>query len=90
MEGRARKLLAKRVRMLRVSRGWSQETLAEMSGLHRNYIGHVERAELNIGIDNIERLADTLDISPSELLVDHEGILVRQRRRSFTDNDKSK
>lgn len=68
MEGRIRKLLAKRVRLLRVGRGWSQEALAAASGLHRNYIGHVERAELNVGLDNLEKIARALGVSLCALL----------------------
>ena len=39
-EKKARKILAKRVRLLRAAHGWSQEVLAEISGLHRTYIQH--------------------------------------------------
>jgi transcriptional regulator with XRE-family HTH domain len=70
MQGRARILLATRVRMLRARYGWSQERLAEVSGLHRNYIGHIERAELNIGLDNLERLAHAFDVPVAEMLLD--------------------
>ena len=68
MELKARKALAQRLRMLRIARGWSQEVLAELSGLHRSYIGSVERAEHNIGLDNIERIAYALEV-PIEHLV---------------------
>ncbi len=61
-------MLAKRVRLLRVGRGWSQEALAAVSGLHRNYIGHVERAELNVGLDNLEKIAAALGVSLCTLL----------------------
>lgn len=71
-------MLATRVRMLRARRGWSQERLAEVSGLHRNYIGHIERAELNIGLDNLERLALAFNVSISEMLID--GLLEQDRR----------
>jgi len=50
------------------NRGWSQEVLAELSGLNRSYIGAVERAEHNIGLDNIERISSALDISLPALL----------------------
>ena len=60
--------LAKRIRALRLSRGWSQEVLAELAGLHRNYIGHVERVEVNIGLTNLEKIAHALGISAHELL----------------------
>lgn len=60
--------LAKRIRMLRVSRGWSQEVLAELAGLHRNYIGHVERAEVNIGLVNLGKIAHAFEVPVHELL----------------------
>lgn len=60
--------LALRVRLLRAARGWSQEDLAEQSGLHRNYIGHIERAELNAGLDNIEKIARAFGVTLCALL----------------------
>ena len=72
MKGMARKRLAQRVRLLRTNRGWSQEVLAELSGLNRSYIGAVERAEHNIGLDNIERIADALETSVPALLEESE------------------
>ena len=68
MKAHARKRLAQRVRLMRTRRGWSQEVLAELSGLNRSYIGAVERAEHNIGLDNIERIAGALETGLPELL----------------------
>ncbi|MEE9493198.1 MAG: helix-turn-helix domain-containing protein [Gammaproteobacteria bacterium] len=64
----ARKLLARNIKLNRTRIGWSQETLAELSGLHRSYIGAIERGEHNIGLDNIERLANTFGIHVLELI----------------------
>lgn len=58
----------KRVRSLRMTKSLSQEQLAELSGLHRNYIGGIERGERNITLLNILRLSKALEISASELL----------------------
>ncbi len=57
----------KRVKELRTSKGWSQEELAFRTGFHRTYIGMVERAERNISLKNINRLAKTFEISIKDL-----------------------
>ena len=49
-------------------RGLSQEVLADMAGLHRTYVGSVERGERNISSENIERLARALDIEEVDLV----------------------
>ena len=54
------------VRKLRESKGLSQEDLAEKAGLHRTYIGGIERGERNLSLLNIWRIADALEVSPSE------------------------
>lgn len=64
----ARYRLARRVRVLRAARGWSQESLAELAGLHRTYISAVERMEHNIGIDSVDKIARAFGVSMSELL----------------------
>lgn len=56
------------VRGRRQDLGWSQEDLAEKTGLHRTYIGGIERAERNITIRILDRLATALGTTPSALL----------------------
>ncbi len=56
-----------RVRALRTERRWSQEDLAEHAGLHRNYVGGIERGERNVGLDNIHALADALQVAVRDL-----------------------
>jgi transcriptional regulator with XRE-family HTH domain len=61
------KEFGKRVRELRLEKGYSQEKLAEFASLHRNYIGMVERGERNITLLNIKKLARALNIETKEL-----------------------
>jgi transcriptional regulator with XRE-family HTH domain len=63
-----RDTLARNLRQLRAERGLSQEELGDLVGLHRTYIGSVERGERNISIDNIARLAEAFGIKLSKLL----------------------
>ncbi|MBD1893955.1 helix-turn-helix transcriptional regulator [Coleofasciculus sp. FACHB-129] len=58
----------KQLRKLRKTRELSHEKLAELTGLHRTYIGGIERGERNVSLVNIVRLAKALSVSPSELL----------------------
>jgi len=57
-----------RVRELRSTKGITQEGLAELTGLSRQYIGDVERGTRNISLVNIEKIASALKITLSELL----------------------
>lgn len=58
----------KRVREIRVLKKLSQEELAEKAGVHRTYIGMIERGEKNITLENIEKIATALEISLNELM----------------------
>lgn len=57
-----------RVREERLKRGLSQERLAELADVHRTYIGMIERAEKNITLANIEKVAKALSLPVHELL----------------------
>jgi transcriptional regulator with XRE-family HTH domain len=63
-----RKLFGNRVRELRLQRKFSQEKLAELADLHRNYVGGVERGERNVSLLNIVKLARGLKVRPCELV----------------------
>lgn len=63
-----RKVVAVNVRTARKAARVSQEKLAEEAGLHRTYVGAIERAERNVSLDNIERLAVALRLAAWQLL----------------------
>lgn len=64
----ARTRLAFNLRTRRKAVGLSQEVLADLAGLHRTYVGGIERAERNVSIDNIAKLAAALDADVVDLL----------------------
>ncbi|EMJ8372361.1 helix-turn-helix domain-containing protein [Pseudomonas aeruginosa] len=61
-------VFAANVRRRRLELGFSQEELAERAGVHRTYVGMLERGEKNVTIYNIERLAGALEVEPYVLL----------------------
>jgi transcriptional regulator with XRE-family HTH domain len=77
-------LLAYRLRQLRQERGWSQEDLATASGLHRTYIGGIERGERNCGVDTIEKLAAAFDVSIDTLF---EPASAEERPLAYNNTD---
>ena len=70
MEGALQIVVGRNIRRLRRERGLSQEDLADEIGVHRTYMGGVERGERNLTLRTLERLADRLGVSPLSLLAD--------------------
>lgn len=62
------RVFGERVRQLRIQKGFSQSDLGIKSGLHRTYIGSIERGERNVSLLNIERIAKALDVQPRMLV----------------------
>ena len=62
------KTFGENIRKERLKKGLSQEDFAEVLGFHRTYIGMLERAERNITLSNLEKIAKALDIEIAELL----------------------
>ena len=63
----ARKTFGKRLRKLRQEKSLSQESLAAAAGLHRTYIGSIERGEQSVSIDNVQKIAKALKIEAKDL-----------------------
>lgn len=64
------KVFGTNVRRYRNEKGISQEKLATLSGLHRTYISDIERFQRSISLENIQRIADALDIDTFKLFVE--------------------
>ncbi|MDP3297657.1 MAG: helix-turn-helix transcriptional regulator [Thermodesulfovibrionia bacterium] len=62
-----KKIFGKNIRLIRESMNMTQEKLSDLCGLHRTYIGSVERGERNISLENISKIARALNVKISDL-----------------------
>jgi transcriptional regulator with XRE-family HTH domain len=70
VEGDLQQRLGRNLRILRKGKGLSQEAFADALGIHRTYMGGLERGERNITLKTVERIAAALGIDPADLLSD--------------------
>lgn len=68
MEGDLQRTVGRNLRRYRLDRGLSQEAFADLVGVHRTYMGGVERGERNLTLRSVERIAAVIDVEPLELL----------------------
>ncbi len=68
MEGQLQRVVGRNLRRIRLERGYSQEAFAEVLGVHRTYLGAVERGERNLTLQTVERLAEDLGVDARSLL----------------------
>ena len=68
------KVFANNVKKYRLLRGLSQEAFAEKAGLHRTYISAVEREKRSISLDNIQKIAEALDVETYLLFIENPNI----------------
>lgn len=68
MEGDLQRLFGANLRAYRHARGLSQEAFADLVGVHRTYMGGLERGERNVTLRSVERMAARLGVDPLSLL----------------------
>jgi transcriptional regulator with XRE-family HTH domain len=68
MEGDLQRTVGRNLRAYRLKRGLSQEAFADVVGVHRTYMGGLERGERNLTLRSLERIAERLNVPPLELL----------------------
>lgn len=71
MEGDLQRIVGRNLRAYREARGLSQEAFAEVLGVHRTYMGGIERGERNLTLKSVERIASRIELDPRSLLVDN-------------------
>lgn len=68
MQGDLQRTVGRNLRAYRAEHGLSQEAFADMVGVHRTYMGGLERGERNLTLQTLERLAEVLSVDPIQLL----------------------
>jgi transcriptional regulator with XRE-family HTH domain len=68
VEGDLQKIVGRNLKALREERGLSQEAFADVIGVHRTYMGGVERGERNLTLRSLERIAQKANADPLALL----------------------
>jgi transcriptional regulator with XRE-family HTH domain len=68
MEGDLQRSVGRNLRTYRQARGLSQEAFADELGVHRTYMGGIERGERNLTLKSLERIASQIDVDPLALL----------------------
>jgi transcriptional regulator with XRE-family HTH domain len=68
MEGDLQRAVGRNLRRYRQDRGLSQEAFADLVGVHRTYMGGLERGERNLTLQSLERIAQIIKVDPLELL----------------------
>jgi transcriptional regulator with XRE-family HTH domain len=68
MEGDLQRIVGRNLRAYRKARGLSQEAFADVLGVHRTYMGGVERGERNLTLKSVERIAASIEVKPLALL----------------------
>lgn len=79
MEGDLQKTVGRNLRAYRQARGLSQEAFADLVGVHRTYMGGLERGERNLTLRSVERIAEQIGMDPVVLMDQSAG---RRLRRS--------
>jgi transcriptional regulator with XRE-family HTH domain len=68
-EQQARAILAENLRRFRAARGISQEALAALAGVHRTFVGQIEKELKNVSLETLVKLANALEVKVFELLM---------------------
>ena len=68
MEGDLQRTVGRNLRAYREAKGLSQEAFADVLGVHRTYMGGIERGERNLTLRSLERIAERLELDPTTLL----------------------
>ena len=71
MEGDLQRTVGRNLRAHREAQGLSQEAFADLVGVHRTYMGGLERGERNLTLKSLERIAGRIGVEPAALLTSH-------------------